>query len=49
VTVLFEAWDGYGDLGDTWEWNGVDWMQRTPENKPYSRSDHAMAYDSVRG
>jgi len=49
VTVLFGGWDGYDNLSDTWEWDGVDWVQRTPDDEAYSRHEHAMAYDSVRG
>ena len=41
-------------LGDTWEWNGQTWYQRTPtdpegDGNPLPRSDHALAFDSVRG
>lgn len=33
---------------DTWEWDGVDWIQRLPTNQPAPRSAHAVAYDSAR-
>ena len=51
VVVLF---GGYGAsspyfLADTWEWDGSTWTQRTPTNAPPARSDHALAYDAVRG
>jgi hypothetical protein len=36
-------------LGDTWEWDGTNWMQRTPATSPPARSDHALAYDKTRG
>lgn len=47
-TVLF---GGYGaqpqmTLGDTWEWDGVAWVQRA--SGP-AKAGHAMAYDSHRG
>lgn len=49
VVVLFggEGWDGH--LDDTWEWNGTNWTQLSPPNRPSARSVHAMAYDSARG
>ncbi len=34
--------------GDTWEWDGNDWLQRFPASSPPARSDHGMAYDSAR-
>jgi hypothetical protein len=52
VHVLF---GGYGTNGantsfnDTWEWNGLDWVQRTPATVPPARTYHAMAYDFSRG
>ena len=36
-------------LGDTWEWDGVTWTQRTPPTSPTPRVSHAMAYDRARG
>lgn len=35
-------------LGDTWEWNGTAWLQRTGP-APLPRHGHAMAYDARRG
>lgn len=35
-------------VNDTWEWDGVDWVQRFPTNNPPSRAKHAMAYDPSR-
>jgi hypothetical protein len=35
-------------LGDTWEWYGAAWQQRTPGNAPSPRLGHAMAYDAAR-
>lgn len=31
-------------LGDTWEWDGVDWVERTPVTSPPVRDGHALAY-----
>lgn len=37
---------------DTWEWNGVDWIDRTqpyPAPTPSPRWQHGMAFDAARG
>jgi hypothetical protein len=51
VVVLFggriSASPWYND--ETWEWDGTNWTQKSPVNKPSARVDHAMAYDSARG
>ena len=52
VTVLFGGW--YYDymhryLDDTWEWDGEDWVQRTPAAAPSGRSMTGLAYDAGRG
>jgi hypothetical protein len=39
---------GSSRLGDTWEWDGSNWAQRSPPTDPSSRFNHAMAYDAVR-
>lgn len=54
VTLLFGGFsnpDGYTNLyrNDTWGWNGTDWTEQFPVNKPAARSNHAMAYDSELG
>jgi hypothetical protein len=35
--------------GDTWEWDGTTWTQRTPQNSPAPRLRAAMAYDAAHG
>ena len=35
-------------LGDTWEWDGDDWLELTPAGSPPSRGCHAMAFDFTR-
>ena len=35
-------------LGETWEFNGTTWTQRTPAANPGKRTKAAMAYDPVR-
>ena len=49
VVVLFGGLDGAEVKGDTWEWDGFHWTQKTPFNSPPPRYGHAMAYDSGRG
>jgi hypothetical protein len=51
--VLF---GGYGPeypsgeaLGDTWEYDGVDWLETSPPGSPAAREQHTMAFDSVSG
>lgn len=53
--VLFGGWGGTptgtsGDnvLGDTWEWDGTAWSQRSPPISPPVLAYHSLAYDSVR-
>ena len=36
------------DSDETWVWNGRDWIEKSPANRPPARHTHAMAYDSVR-
>jgi len=35
-------------LGDTWEWDGAAWTQRTPAQSPPARVGAAMAHDRLR-
>ena len=35
-------------MGDTWEWDGATWIQRSPTNAPSPRSSTAMTYDLAR-
>lgn len=49
-TVLFGGYrPGTNALGDTWEWDGYGWSQRTPAQSPPARSMHVMAFDRTRG
>jgi hypothetical protein len=34
---------------DTWEWDGKTWIRAVSPTMPAARSEHAMAYDSLRG
>lgn len=53
MTVLFGGGKstrfGPTEHDDTWEWDGSQWLQRSPAVKPPARWDHAMAYDAARG
>jgi hypothetical protein len=40
--------NGVSPFSDTWEYDGTTWEQRTPATAPPARSEHALAYDSVR-
>ena len=40
---------GASSLADTWEFDGVNWLQRQAAVSPSSRFDHAMAYDVLAG
>lgn len=46
--VLFGGWYPDVYLGDTWEWDGYNWIFRSSTG-PSPRNNHAMAYDSARG
>lgn len=50
-TVLFGGITGDPDnqlLGDTWEYDGTNWIKQNPSTSPSPRSGPAMAYDSTR-
>jgi hypothetical protein len=46
-TVLFGGASG-SPSNDTWVWDGVNWIQKSPATLPPIRHHHAMAYDSQR-
>ncbi len=49
--VLFGGRDSVGLRGDTWEWDGAQWLELTPKlgASPEARENHAMAYDATQG
>src|SRR5687768_10664468 len=48
-TVLFGGYDASSySLGDTWEWDGTSWIQRSPAASPAARVGPQMAYDAAR-
>jgi hypothetical protein len=36
-------------LGDTWEWDGEEWLEVTPADSPPPTMGHALAYDPALG
>ena len=46
--LIFGGNNGNGSsfFGDTWEWDGTDWTQKSPTNLPPARWLCAMTYDS---
>ncbi|MEA2328648.1 MAG: large repetitive protein [Thermoanaerobaculia bacterium] len=36
------------DLGDTWEWTGIRWLQVFPAHNPSARAAESMVFDSAR-
>jgi pimeloyl-ACP methyl ester carboxylesterase len=52
VMVLFGGYryqGGFNFYNDTWEYDGLQWTQRTPVERPQSRETAGMAYDAGRG
>lgn len=52
VTVMFGGYNAVvpGTMyGNTWEYDGVDWVQRAPATTPTPRYRAGMDYDSTRG
>jgi len=45
--VLFGGSGSTGNLGDTWEWDGSNWLARISLNYPSPRTGHAMAYHAA--
>ena len=37
VTVLFGGSGDHGNLNDTWEWDGTEWIRHSPPNSPPRR------------
>jgi hypothetical protein len=54
VTVLFGGTNcsstcpTVSEYGDTWEWNGTTWTQRSPVLSPSGRDSSGMTFDSLR-
>lgn len=50
VTVLFGGAypDAGSPLNDTWEYDGLDWIEISTGNKPHERNALAMTYDPCR-
>jgi hypothetical protein len=41
----FLVWPGMYYLDDTWEWDGTNWEEQDPNDRPMDRWGNAMAYD----
>lgn len=41
--------DDISPLGDTWEWDGVDWRERITPNRPPPSTSVSLSYDSTLG
>lgn len=48
VSVLYGGWSGSGFTNETWEWDGLDWIQVATVNRPSGRDRFAFAYDIAR-
>jgi hypothetical protein len=48
VCVVYGGYGPYGYTNDTWEYDGIEWTQKTPPHNPGRRSNVAMCYDSDR-
>jgi hypothetical protein len=46
--VVYGGASPFGDLDDTWTWDGIDWHQIHPGTPP-ARESQAMAYDAATG
>ncbi len=45
VVVIFGGWyQGFDYLGDTWEWDGTQWIEMNPVNRPTNRLGVGMVY-----
>jgi hypothetical protein len=48
--VLFGGTPGFGNtFGDTWEYDGTDWLQRFPAHTPGRLEGHSMCYHASEG
>jgi hypothetical protein len=46
--VLFGGYQGSSNLNDTWEWDGIGWVDQSQTSGPSPRRNPAIAYDSLR-
>ena len=46
--VVFAGGGGLPVIGETWVWDGTDWLEVTPVIGPSYVRQHAVAYDAVR-
>ena len=48
MTVMYGGRDGDTRFDETWEWDGMDWVLKSPAHSPGQRSGHDMVYDEER-
>jgi hypothetical protein len=47
VVLFGGSFTGYHFYGDTWTYNGVDWVQQNPATLPPARCDNGLAFDPI--
>ena len=47
AVVIFGGASAFGDLDDTWAWNGSGWKQLMVGTSPQPRESQSMAYDPL--
>jgi len=47
VILFGGSFTGYHFYGDTWAYNGVDWVQQNPATSPPARTDNGLAFDPI--
>ncbi len=45
--MTFAGAIGQNPLGDTWEWNGANWIQLHPTTSPPKRASFGMVWDAA--
>ena len=47
--VLFGGWTNGIAYGDTWAYDGVNWVQQQPVTSPQTRAENGLAFDPILG
>ena len=48
-TILFGGTNVTVNLGDTWVWDGLNWLRLFPTHSPTARVNHAVVYEENQG
>jgi hypothetical protein len=48
TVILFGGRNASTLHGDTWQWDGTNWLQKSPTTVPPAREQHRLVYDSAR-